>query len=179
MNEDYIHIIQLNNDSKHAFVELYDKYAGKIYNYVRSMLRDKSLAEDITQFCFMKVWERRRSIQPERNFAAYLYVIARNAVFKETQNNLTALKFLQCSRTVIGDEFTSQDVDLSILQTEIDRVVETLPEARRRIYIMSVKMHLTNEEIARQLELSPKTVQNQLERASGTLRAELAAFCEK
>lgn len=175
-NDDYILILQLNNGSKKAFVELYDKYAGKIYNYVHAMLRDKSLAEDITQLCFMMVWEKRTEIAPDRNFAAYLYVIARNAVYKETRSNVVAMKYFQSRLHQADEDSTSRDVDHSILQAEIDRIIESEPDARRRIYTMSTKLHFTNEEIANQLGISVKTVQNQLDKTLLVLRKKLAFY---
>ena len=77
MDQEYLQIIRLNCGSKQAFTAIYNKYVGRIFNYVCAMTRDEVLAEDITQFCFMKLWERRKEIRPDENFAAYLYVIAR------------------------------------------------------------------------------------------------------
>ena len=94
MDQEYLQIIRLNCGSKQAFTAIYNKYVGRIFNYVCAMTRDEVLAEDITQFCFMKLWERRKEIRPDENFAAYLYVIARNAVYKETRRLVTSANYI-------------------------------------------------------------------------------------
>ena len=94
MDQEYLQVIRLNCGSKQAFTAIYNKYVGRIFNYVCAMTRDEVLAEDITQFCFMKLWERRKEIRPDENFAAYLYVIARNAVYKETRRLITSANYI-------------------------------------------------------------------------------------
>ncbi|MBO5194300.1 MAG: RNA polymerase subunit sigma-70, partial [Bacteroidales bacterium] len=76
MSEDRMLIVQMNAGSKKAFASLYDKYVSMVYGYVYSVLKDSTLAEDITQFCFMKLWEHRSIIAQDRNLPAWLYVTA-------------------------------------------------------------------------------------------------------
>lgn len=52
MKEDKILIEQLNASSVEAFSSLYDKYAGMVYNFTLSILKDSCVCEDITQSCF-------------------------------------------------------------------------------------------------------------------------------
>lgn len=178
MNQEYLHIIRLNCGSKQAFTAIYNKYAGKIFNYVRSMTQDESLAEDITQFCFMKLWERRKYIRSDENLAAYLYVIARNAVFKETRRLILSANYIDflTHTAEIRSNTTQEDVDLNMLKIKMEQLIEKLPESRRLIYRMSTEQHLTNEEIARMLHISQKTVETQLSRVVIAMRKHLAPF---
>jgi len=56
------------------------------------------------------------------------------------------------------------------------QVIDRLPDSRRLIYLMSSERHMTNEEIARELNISPKTVETQLSRVVAALRKHLAHF---
>ncbi|MBS7312575.1 MAG: hypothetical protein KIG46_04900 [Bacteroidales bacterium] len=94
MKEDQILITQLNASSMEAFSSLYDKYAGMVFNFTLSILKDEYLSEDITQTCFAMMWTRRETIAPDGNVPAWLYVVARNAVFKELRRQVTASKYL-------------------------------------------------------------------------------------
>lgn len=49
------------------FASLYDRYVSMVYGYVSPVLMDSTLAEDITQFCFMKLWEHCSSISHDHN----------------------------------------------------------------------------------------------------------------
>lgn len=93
------------------------------------------MSEDITQFCFMKVWEKRSEIKPKDNFAAYLYTIARNAVYKEIRRNTTSqayIEYLLHSTEIVADTNIEQ-VNFNLLREEIDKVISGLPESRKLI----------------------------------------------
>lgn len=94
MKEDQILIEQLNASSIEAFSELYNKYAGMVFNFTHAILKDTYLSEDITQSCFAQMWTRRTSISPDGNMPAWLYVVARNAVFKELRRQVAASKYI-------------------------------------------------------------------------------------
>lgn len=157
---------------------LYQKYVGRVYGYVLSMTRNETTAEDITQYCFMKVWEHRERLRPDDNFGAYLYVVARNATYNETRRRINASRYADfVARTDIGElNYTLSDVNVSMLRQEIDKVVEKLPAARRRIYNLSNEHNLSNEEISRILGVSIKTVETQLRRVTAAMRRKLAPF---
>ena len=64
----------LNASDKKAFEQLYDKYVGMVHGFLRSLLKNNEQVEDITQWCFMQLWEHRREMASDRNLPAWLYV---------------------------------------------------------------------------------------------------------
>lgn len=139
MKEDQILITQLNASSMEAFSALYDKYAGMVFNFTLSILKDEYLSEDITQTCFAMMWTRRETIAPDGNVPAWLYVVARNAVFKELRRQVTASKYLDYLST--RDDVEVQDSewaeeDTSVILAEAEAAIAALPESRRKIYKM-------------------------------------------
>lgn len=178
MTEDYILILQLIGGSKQAFSALYQKYVDRVYGYVLSMTHNQTTAEDITQYCFMKVWEHHARLRPEDNFAAYLYVVARNATYNETRRRLSATRYADfVARSAEGAiNYTLCDVNVSMLRQEMQKVVATLPEVRRKIYLLSSEQNMTNAEIAQALGISVKTVETQLGRVTAAMRRKLAPY---
>ncbi len=177
LHEDHILVIGLNNDSQAAFGALYDKYAGKIYNYISLMLRDKILAEDFTQMCFLTVWERRAYIDPELSFSAYIYTIARNIIYKESRRWAINERYIdQAAGTTpaLGsDADTSgliERIDREIIDGELRRCITTLPEGRRRILELRILHNMSNAQVAEALNISVKTVEAQLTSAIKALR---------
>lgn len=81
-------LIDLKNGDEKAFETLFWEYNQHVYHFVYSLLYDKSMAADLTQNVFLKIWEKHETIDPEQNFDAYLFTIARNLVYKETENRL-------------------------------------------------------------------------------------------
>ena len=166
---------RLKNGDEGAFDTVFWSYNSHVFHFIDSLLYDKTLAEDFTQNVFLKIWERRESINPEDSFESYLFTIARNMVYKESEKRLLSERFLE----YIGNQqdFDGQleaKIDAESLREYVDELVEQMPPSRRNIYYLSRKQHLTNKEIAKQLSISEKTVETQLYRALQYLRVKLA-----
>ncbi len=171
MDEDRRLILELNASSRKAFTELYHKYIGMVMGFLSSMLNDRSLSEDLAQYCFLQLWNHRESISPERNLPAYLYVIAKNAVLNELRRQEQASRFadyiLNCQD---GVELPAIGVDTQKLQQEVLSAIASLPQARRRIFEMRVIEGKTCPAIAEELGLSVKTVETQVARSTKLLK---------
>lgn len=177
MKEDQILIKQLNASSMEAFSALYDKYAGMVFNFTLSILKDDCISEDITQSCFALMWSRRASISPDGNLPAWLYVVARNAVFKELRRQVTASKYLDYLSN--NDNADSQENDMTerdtaVIMSEAEAAIDALPESRRKIYKMRFIEGLSVHEISERLDISPKTVETQIARAKNAIRQRIS-----
>lgn len=160
-----------------AFSALYDKYAGMVFNFTLSILKDDCISEDITQSCFALMWSRRASISPDGNLPAWLYVVARNAVFKEVRRQVTASKYLDYLSN--NDNADSQENDLTerdtaVIMSEAEAAIDALPESRRKIYKMRFIDGLSVHEISERLDISPKTVETQIARAKNVIRQRIS-----
>jgi RNA polymerase sigma-70 factor (ECF subfamily) len=146
-----------------------------VYNFFNLLLSDKSMAEDLTQTVFLKIWERHADIKPDENFEAYLFTIARNLISKEAEQRLLAthLQASLRSRPDDTDTTTEQNIEADSLREYVDYLVEQLPAERKKIYLMSREQHLSNKEIARQLSVSEKTVETQIYRSLRFLKYKL------
>lgn len=178
MKEDQILIEQLNASSIEAFSALYDKYAGMVFNFTHSILKDTYLSEDITQSCFALMWSRRASISPEGNVPAWLYVVARNAVFKELRRQVTASKYIDyvanSGEIQMGGGGNFEDGDTAVILAEAEAAIASLPESRRMIYKMRFIEGLSVHEISERLDISPKTVETQIARAKNAIRQRIS-----
>lgn len=176
MHTDPYLIRKLNEGNEEAFSELYEKYVGIVYNYIYAVLNDSDQAKDITQFCFVQLWEHRKSIDPERNLPAYLYVTARNAVYKEARRQIITTRYIDFSLRVSDrfDTLSTEKIDMKYINDEIEKVICDLPESRRRIFIMRSQKEMTVKQISETLGISPKTVENQLARAISAIRKRLS-----
>ena len=176
MKTDSLLIIQLNAGSKKAFSALYDKYAGMVYGYAYSMLKDKILAEDITQFCFMQLWEHKETVSAYKNLPAWLYVTARNAIYKETRQQIVATKYIDFATETFEryQMATDGNIDYMLIIKEIEKFIASLPETRRKAFMMKAFQDKSVKEIADTMSISPKTVETHIHRAYTALRAAVA-----
>lgn len=176
MHKDTYLIRKLNEGNEEAFSELYEKYVGIVYNYIYAVLNDSDQAKDITQFCFVQLWEHRSSIDPEGNLPAYLYVAARNAVYKEARRQVVTTRYIDFSLRVSDgyETLSTERIDMGVINGEIEKVVSGLPESRRKIFLMRSQYGMTVKEISEKLGISPKTVENQIARAISAIRKRLS-----
>lgn len=170
-------LIRLKNGDKTAFESVYWTYNSYIFNFISSLLYDKSLAEDLTQNVFLKIWEKHETIDPTQAFDAYLFTIARNLVYKDSESRLlfeTAIVVLN-RQSFESDTLMEEKIEAESLREYIDSLIEQLPPARKNIFQLSRQKHLSNKEIAEKLSLSEKTVETQLYRALQFLKQRLSS----
>ena len=152
-------LLRLKLGDEKAFEVVYWKYSSWVFNFIQSLLYDKSLAEDLTQTVFLKIWEKRTNIDPELGFDSYLFAIARNLVYKETENRLQSeqVNIALKDRSIETESLMEENIDADSLKEYIDTLVEQLPPSRKDIFHLSRRHHLSNKEIAARLSISEKT----------------------
>src|SRR5689334_14892813 len=74
-------LARLRQDDRKAFDRIYHHYNLKIYGNVLRMVKNEDDAQELLQDVFLKVWEKRHHIDPERSFKAYLFRISQNLVY--------------------------------------------------------------------------------------------------
>ncbi len=158
------------SDTK-AFEMLYGKYHLKVYNYIRSFVRDSYEAE-ILQDVFISVWETRHKINEDMSIGALLHRIARNkslnALRKEV-NKKIYLEYLSVFSSN-ADSSTELKIDFEELEFFIRKFITNLPERRREIFLYSFDKGLSYKEIALKLSISENTVDTQIRNSLDYLR---------
>jgi RNA polymerase sigma-70 factor (ECF subfamily) len=174
--DETFYLQELQVGSVKAFDVLYNKYSGKLYNFVMFLSgKDIYLSEEIVQQVFIKIWETHELIDTRKSFNAYLFTIARNLLMNSYQHQLVESVYQEYVRrefTEIHSE-TEQAIEYHLLDEMVDTIVSQLPEGRKKVYLLSKKEHLQNKEIAKKLGISESTVEKQLSMAMQFLRKRL------
>jgi RNA polymerase sigma-70 factor (ECF subfamily) len=84
VNHDLILVSKLREGDPESFEKLYHKHFAKLYNFCLNLTQSNNDADEIVQETFIKIWEKRVNIDPERNFLAYMFTIARHKVYKRS-----------------------------------------------------------------------------------------------
>lgn len=172
MDKESHYICQLSEGDIRSFEYLYNIWSGKLYNFVMRISKgDGYLAEEIVQSVFVKVWENRKSLNPDKSFGAYLCTIAKNQLVNIYQHRMLEDIYQEKTRKSEPIENTTdKEVDYHLLEEYINSLIDQLPPARREIFILSRHNMLTNKEIAARLKLSENTVESQLTKALSFMR---------
>lgn len=175
MDKESQHIYWLAKGDIQSFEYLYNCWSGKLYNFVMRISKgDGYLAEEIVQSVFIKIWEGRQTLDPEKSFGAYLCTIAKNQLVNIYQHRMLEQLYHEKIKTTEETENTTEkEVDYHLLEEYIDALIEQLPPARREIFVLSRRNMLTNKEIAAKLNLSENTVESQLTKAISFMRSRI------
>jgi RNA polymerase sigma-70 factor (family 1) len=153
-----------------AFNTLYKEYSGRLYRFAFRYLKSKVEAEELVQEVFTIIWERRTYLKEELSFKSFLFTIAFNIIRKHFRTRAYLSEYFKTGISNDLDMQTSQNILYESLYQYLNELVNQLPERRREIFIKSRFEGLCIKEIAEKLDISHKTVENQLTEALRFLR---------
>ncbi|WP_423148326.1 RNA polymerase sigma-70 factor [Rubrolithibacter danxiaensis] len=161
-----------------AFEQLFKTHFKALHSYAAVMLRDDDLAEEIVQNMFLKLWEKREQLNVQTSVKAYLYKCVHNDSLNYLKHQKIKAKYQDyATYSMNGNtEQASKNLELSELESRLGEALNELPQQCRTIFQMSRFEELKYKEIAERLDLSVKTVENQMGKALKILRLKLADF---
>ena len=168
--------ILLKEGHQAAFEEVYARYQGLLYIYACKIVKNNDVAEDIVQEIFISLWEKRSQIQFRSALPSYLYSAVRYKFFDMLDHKKVRLDYLESLGDFIdtGVSVTDLYIREKELTSLIEKEVALLPPKMREVFGLSRKVYLSHREIAQRLNLSEKTVKNQINNSLKELRFKLA-----
>ena len=148
---------KLGQGDHKSFDALFMLYHPRVMNFLKGFIKDEEEACDMAQVSSLK---------------AYLFRMARNMVYDYYEHSLVKESYeqkLQSSSSAYTD-LIEEDIYAKELSILIDIAIEQMPEQRRRIFKMSRKEGLSNEEISQKLQINKRTVENHVTQALADLR---------
>ncbi len=161
-----------------AYRYLFDHHFADLCNFLLIYLHDKNLAEELALDIFAYVWEKREDIEIKSSFRNYLFTAAKNqavSYFRKQQKNFFTDLGFEAPDAVdpISAEYILENEEL---QQMINNAIDSLPKQSKRIYQMAWEQNLSYKEIADELGLSVKTVENHVGIALRKLREKLRPY---
>ncbi len=168
----------IRDGNERAFEAVFRQYYAPLCRYARQLIPDSDDAEEEVQAMFLAVWEKRDGLYINTSLKSYLYRAVHNRCLNRLKHTSVREEHRDYTRylgetrvespmqTLIGDELSGQ----------IQRAIQKLPEQCRLAFTMSRFDELTYGEIAAQLGISIKTVENQIGKALRILRTELSDY---
>lgn len=171
---EYYYLKRLEDGDRNAFDVIFLHYYPKVNAYLYSFSKEEETAKDLSQEIFIKLWISRGTISNVDNMSAYLFRMAKNALYNHFKHNLIKQKFLSTLQEVpVYEDFLDDYLYAENLQEIIDVTIAEMPRRRKEIFIMSRQEGLSNKEIAEKLNISKRTIENQLTYALAILRNRL------
>ena len=158
-----------------AFAELFDGYYNVLGEYVMGLVKEVSVAEEIVQEVFIKVWLKREELPLLSSFSNYLFILCRNKTYVHLR---------KLSRKVVVDrsleDYFKQEAELELMDNPaeqyrllIEKAVDKLPYQAHKVYVLSRHQRLRHEQIASQLGISPETVKKHIQYAVNFIKKDV------
>lgn len=164
----------LKDHNREAFTLIYQKFWSSLFNSAYKRINDRDACKDVIQNVFTDLWVRREHLVI-KNLSAYLHSAVRFQVYQHAAKHKHTSELFVALEEILISPFKA---DSDLMNEELCRIVElwvmALPEKRRKIFLMHYYEDLSTSEIAEKLNISQKTVQNQLLTASTYIRSRFA-----
>lgn len=152
-------------DDEHAYRDLFTHFFKPLEQFAFTFIRSREQAEEIVSDVFIRIWEKRSEIEAIENLKVYLYVSVKN----------TALKYLQKQKKQAAVSLDELEVELQSLNwtpeeliltaemvRKIEDAIQQLPPQCRLIFKLIKEDQLRYKEVAKILQISVKTIDNQI-----------------
>jgi len=167
----------LKMDDKAALNEIYKRYQGILYSHAYRRFPEREEVRDVVQDIFIHLWNNRQSIDISDNLAAYLYTSVRNRLLNIIRHQKVQDTYIRSLQDFIdsGENITEEKLREKELIRLVEQEVAALPAQMRLVFEMSRHLHMSHQQIAEELNLSPLTVRTQIRNALRILRVRLGA----
>ena len=170
---DQLLLKQIQADNMLAFDELYKRYHKRLFHFANYILKSKTDSENIVHDVFLKLWEKRHSIQKVQ---PYLFSIAYNSTISAIRKKVSEQKFIDHIKSlpVSWEEPVNVDLEYRDLSEKASLIIDSLPKRQKEVYLLSREEGLSYKEIAQKMSISVNTVENHLVKALRSIRQEMS-----
>ncbi|WP_207433903.1 RNA polymerase sigma factor [Sabulibacter ruber] len=168
----------LSNGDVAAFERLYRKLEPKLFSFAAKLVKSREDAEEIVQEVFLKLWEKRTSLDPKQNLDGYLFTIAKNLVYNKARHRVYEFAFSQylAEHATVAEDSTQLALEHQELLQLFEEVCASMPPVRRQVFVMSRTEGLSNTEIASALNTSNSNIENHMNKALKMLREKFKSY---
>lgn len=170
---------RLGRGDEAAFERIFRRLSASVFRFVCGMVQDETLAHDLTQDTFAKLWEIRDRMDEVEALRPYVFQMARNRVYNQQREAQTRREHdadLRKFHKSASPSSPVHDADASVLRTALEKWIDELPDRQQEALCLRRQEHLSHDEIAEVMEISPNTVNNHIVRAMKHLRTRLQEY---
>ena len=167
---------RIRSGDENALKLIYKKYWNQLFSSAFNVLRDQHVCEDIIQEIFINLWNKREIIEIRVSLKSYLFASTRYEVYRQ-------VRFCSVREDIFENIFERMEspseygnIEHRELLSQISSIVDNLSEKCKVVYKLSREEQLSHKEIASQLDISTKTVENHINKALHQLRTSLGLF---
>ena len=166
----------LRKGTAKAYRHLFSEYYNWLCNYVFNLCNDRPLAQDIVQEALIALWQKRKTLIITTSLKSYLFKTCHNQFLLYIRNQKVQFDTLDKIRWDVVSEVALEDDLYDFRMERLNMLIDQLPPRCKEIFIQNKLQKKKYREIALDMGISVKTVENQMSKALHFLRANATAF---
>lgn len=165
-------LVQLRKGNEDAFDFFYQKHSAQIFRKLYKMTRVSSISEELLQDVFVKIWEKRHLIDPEKSFKSYLFQIAQNLVY-DLYRKVARDERLQSEikKSFVEIQYlTEEGIHLKDTQQIISQAIDALPPQQKLVFTLCKIEGKSYDEVSTALGVSTSTINGHIVKATKSIK---------
>lgn len=163
---------QLKNGDESAFTKLYKLYAAKLYANLFYFIKDEEIAKELLQDIFLKVWNQKENIDPEKSFKAFIYKIGHNLIYDHFRKAALDRKLTNAFISKFVEEYTH--VEEQLLNKEVSQIlkqaIDCLPTQRKMVFTLCKLEGKSYKEVSEIMNISVSTISDHIVKATKSVK---------
>lgn len=160
----------IKGNDKNAFDEFYDLYYNKLVSFAVKFLGNQDNAEDIVSDLFVNILQKKEVYTKISNVESYLYYCVRNECIRQSKKIRQRIEPDLFLHLPSNDLDPLNELEFNELYSTIEKAINDLPPKRKAIFKLIREEGLKYKEVAERLEISVKTLENQMTQAIAFIR---------
>jgi RNA polymerase sigma-70 factor (ECF subfamily) len=157
-----------------SFIEVYHLLLAKLFRFFLKKVFIHDTAKELTQQCFIRLWQYRHTLSCDHPLEKQIFIIARSLLINHIKKEATQKKLKAANGKVLDMEAVPATDAQFERADAVNAAIETLPPMRKRVIILKAFHGFSNKEIAQQMEISVKTVEDHVTKAFRHIRQVIA-----
>lgn len=158
------------------FEDLFHRWNRKVYHFALSKTKSTYIAEETVQRVFIKLWHNLNNKNIKINSEAQLFTISRSVLLDIIKEEARRRNAMHKITPALFEDNSLHSLEYKELENQLEKLIQSMPNLRQTVFRMSRIEQLKYQEIADQLSISKRTVENHISLALKTIRKSFSNF---
>ena len=169
----------LINGSYDSFKLLYDRWVGRLYQFTFKLVKSETVAQDIVQETFIKIWETHETFRSDSSFKSFIFTIAYHRIinhFRTQVSHPVMDDYLFYTSSLTDENKAERNLSLEEFMRRLEEAKQKLSPRQREVFELRKEQNLSLSEIEQRMGITNQAVRNSLSAALKKVREELIDY---
>lgn len=165
-------LMQLREGNAQALDYFYHQYSLRIYRKLLKMVRVETIAEELVQDVFVRIWDKRHQIDPDRSFRSYLFTIAQNLVYDLYRKVAREERLQEVIKEASSEMYMHVEEGVFLKETSeiLNKAINNLPSQQKLVFTLCKLEGKSYEDASATLGISTSTINSHIVKATKSIK---------